>query len=103
MKTLFTRIERFLLRNNRKFVLNSSDAENYHSSSSDSEFPPVYTEGTKGVNFAKLLTDVKKPTKWRPSLETMIKRSGFRSNQGKTDEFTEPVIKFSQSPDGDAF
>ena len=88
MKTLFTRIERFLLRNNRKFVLNSSDAVNYHSSSSDSEFPPFYSEVTKGLNFARLLTDVKKPLKWKNKSE--LKRSGFRSNQGRTDEFNAP-------------
>ena len=94
MKTLFTRIERFLLRNNRKFILNSSDGESNTSSSSDSDFPPEYRESTKGDNFLKLLADVSKP-KPRAS-DTAIKRSsGFRSRKGQTDEFDEPAVNFS--------
>ena len=35
MKTLFTKVERFLLRNNQVFVLNSSSSEQNHCSSEE--------------------------------------------------------------------
>ena len=54
-KTLFTKLELFLLRNQKKFVLNRKTQDKNQSSDSDADVESLYKQKEESVNYEKLL------------------------------------------------
>ena len=54
-RTLFTKLELFLLRNQKKFVLNRKQQDKNQSSDSDADVESLFKQTDESVNYEKLL------------------------------------------------